>query len=620
MDDSLIEQVDTYTDGAEIRVQRVLFAPPAAWIDPALYFRVSGSTGAVREPERGSIVLDPHTLVRTDTYFGRLRAAHWQRWTSVATVTVRATVDPGVTVMLCLEDIGGHITVASIDDAVEDSAEAREVSLEVPLNRFVDGGAVHVAFSTAESGGEVRDVSYWVSAEHVQRDIPTDLVICTYNRPVDCARTVAMLAEDVAALARVRRIRVIDQGDQHPEDEVVFKDAAEILGDRLVVVRQPNLGGAGGFSRGMRDATEAGECLVLLTDDDIRPEPETTLRLSTMGCFTDGPMILGAQMMCLHNPSNLYITGERYDWKRFTWELTDPLYSRVNVDVREEHQLRRLGAEYNGWWTCLIPSEVISEIGLALPVFFQFDDIEFAYRAAAAGFPTDTIPGAAVWHADFYWKDLDSPTAFFGNRNSLIMAALNPHVNGREVARVFSERILFNLVSMRYGFVWTILEGIKEMMKGPSVLSKGSVGDFGDVVGKRKKFPDTELLPVSAIPQGVMPVRPPTREIKSDGKVLAKRIAYTQIGKKRPGPVAVAFEDNFWWHISAFDEVWLTDASQAGVRHLKRDRDLEKALYKEVFQVMKEIAERWDELCEQWQEAAPELVSPENWERHFTAE
>ncbi len=42
---------------------------------------------------------------------------------------------------------------------------------------------------------------------------------------------------------------------------------------------------------------------------------------------------------------------------------------------------RRVDVDYNGWWMCLIPTAVIKEIGLSLPLFLKWDDAEYGLRA-----------------------------------------------------------------------------------------------------------------------------------------------------------------------------------------------------------------------------------------------
>src|SRR5699024_12049926 len=54
--------------------------------------------------------------------------------------------------------------------------------------------------------------------------------------------------------------------------------------------------------------------------------------------------------------------------------------------------------------------------------------------------PTVTLPGAAVWHADFYWKDGDDFGQFFGLRNSLITATVHG-IEPREVVGALARRI-----------------------------------------------------------------------------------------------------------------------------------------------------------------------------------
>lgn len=609
----------TSAPAAPVTVQRVLFAPPADWIDPELYFRATGPDGSTGvRARRTSLELDAGAAVATDTYFGRFRASQWQRWTTVPEVAIRGRVQGDLRVRAYTEDIGGHLRLES-SHRHSGAGFDGDIELTVPLDRFADGGAIHVRVDAGADGGTLTDLRYTVAADEVRRDLPTDIVICTYNRPVDCANTVATLADDPAALERVRTVRVVDQGDRHPEDHADFQRAKDVLGERLSVVKQPNLGGAGGFSRGMRDAAAAGDCQILLTDDDIRPEPETTLRLSALACCAAKPMLLGAQMLFLYNPTHLFRTGETYDWKSLTVLENDPLYSHADVDVRKKHQLRRLGVEYNAWWTCLVPSQVVEDIGLALPLFFQYDDIDFGFRAAKAGYPTDTVPGAAVWHADFYWKDVENAAQYFGLRNGLVAAAMHGPVTSKDMVGTVTRRIMSNIVSMRYGLAWTQMEAVRDMLRGPSVLDEASQGDFARISAGRAEYPETKLRPMSDLPAGLEPVRPPTREVASEDRTMAKRVAYTQMGRKRPGPAAIAFEDAFWWHISTFDEAWVTDASQSGVRRLVRDRDRELKLRDELIGLMRRLGSEWDSVRDSWRAAVPRLTSPEAWSRHFEA-
>ena len=66
----------------------------------------------------------------------------------------------------------------------------------------------------------------------------------------------------------------------------------------------------------------------------------------------------------------------------------------MGVDLLKKKQEMRFDAGWNGWWTCLLPAEIILRAGLPIPLFFQWDDIEYGIRARFAGHPTITLPNA----------------------------------------------------------------------------------------------------------------------------------------------------------------------------------------------------------------------------------
>ena len=116
--------------------------------------------------------------------------------------------------------------------------------------------------------------------------------------------------------------------------------------------------------------------------------------------------------------------------------LPDWDFSARNLrSTRWLHQ--RVDVDFNGWFMCLIPRAVLEEIGLSLPLFIKWDDSEFGLRAKAAGYPTVTFPGAAVWHIP--WTDKNDALdwqAYFHQRNRFVAALLHsPYPNGGRMVR-----------------------------------------------------------------------------------------------------------------------------------------------------------------------------------------
>ena len=185
------------------------------------------------------------------------------------------------------------------------------VRLVAQIDRFVDGGGLWLELTTESGPMTVDDVRWSVSAPRPQR--PTAVVICTYNRVDDCLNTLSRAWRTTPALAEVvESVVVVDQGND-PLESAPVRGGRERLGARLRYVRQPNLGGAGGFTRGLFEATAgdpADDRDVLLMDDDVLLEPEILIRLTAFATCTTHPTIVGGQMLNLLHPAHLHICAE----------------------------------------------------------------------------------------------------------------------------------------------------------------------------------------------------------------------------------------------------------------------------------------------------------------------
>src|SRR5699024_190311 len=140
-------------------------------------------------------------------------------------------------------------------------------------------------------------------------------------------------------------------------------------------------------------------------------------------------------------------------------------------------------------------------------------------------------------------------------------------------------RILSTIVAMQYGYAETLLTAVDVFLQGAGALDDGGQELLRRVRELRAAHPETRRLPVAELPPTVAVRRlpGPLDEAKED-LVLAKKALRQLSGRVEPGPVAVPYEDSFWWHVSAFAEVYVTDASQGGVRHRRRDAAQARAL------------------------------------------
>ncbi|MFJ4656197.1 glycosyltransferase [Nocardia sp. NPDC088792] len=590
---------------------RGVFSGPAPQINDDLYAVVKGKVTR----ERFALRLEKGASVSTNTYFGRFAAAYWQRWTRVTAVEVGMTLEvTGKTrIRLAASDIAGHRRV--VDTAVV--REAGRVTLHAPLDMYIDGGAIWLEIEALGGEAVITDLEWTAPApDHVR---PVAIAICTFNRAQDCANTLAALASDAIVLNAIDAVYVVDQGTDLVQDRPLFTETQPKLGDKLRYLRQPNLGGAGGFTRGLYEVSAANEHAdVILMDDDILCEPETVLRLNAFANLTVEPTLVGAQMLFLFNPDYLNVGAEETDLAKLKHGQKVAKALR-NTSMLKKHQERRVDAGYQAWWTCLIPAEVVKQIGLPVPVFFQWDDVEYGLRARKHGFVTVTLPNAAVWHADFYWKDFDDWARYFSSRNSLIVSSLHHDLDPKAITRQLLREIGEYLVGMQYGLAHTTLQGIEDYLRGPEILRDGGIEALAKARGSRGDYPETIKHPAatSPIPNAHFGLRRAGGEPSRPLLVLFKRALKQWTGRTIPGVVGITREDAHWWHVGLFEQVVVTDASQSGVRIRKRDKETARRLLLRAIRVLRQLRKELPDLQNRWRAAVPELTSRENWERLY---
>ena len=141
------------------------------------------------------------------------------------------------------------------------------------------------------------------------------------------------------------------------------------------------------------------------------------------------PTLVGGHRFHAAKPPHLHRPGELRRRRRFTWtSLPDtPMNTDLAHTSVSEHAW--LGPAYSvdfqPWWMCLVPRATVEAIGLPMPFFIKWDDVEFGLRANAAGFPSVVLPGAVVWHDSWVGKNAESGwQAYFLLRNRIVTALL----------------------------------------------------------------------------------------------------------------------------------------------------------------------------------------------------
>lgn len=386
------------------------------------------AAGAARAAAPGRVGLRAGQRIEFCGWLDALPLGYWGRFTTVDTVRLEVRSSAPVEVTVRVSDAGGRCR-----DIWTGSTREGTLSATVDVGETADGGW---AWPVLTAGTEVAEVTWrWVTDDIAARPGSLAVAITTFDRQEACLRQLGVLAAAArggGSLAGVLgRVILVDQGTAPVADSAGFRAVQDSLGEHLSVIRQQNLGGSGGFARGLHEALlDPGISHVALLDDDALAQPEGLAYAWAFAQAATRPTLVGGHMFDAGAPTTLYRLGEVLDAGRFTW--TSLPGTPMNTDLAHTSVSDHgwlgpaYGVDFQPWWMCLVPRAVVEAIGLPMPFFLKWDDVEFGLRAKAAGFTSVVLPGALVWHESWAGKGAASGwQGYFLLRNRIVTALLH---------------------------------------------------------------------------------------------------------------------------------------------------------------------------------------------------
>ncbi|MDQ6642340.1 MAG: glycosyltransferase [Actinomycetota bacterium] len=603
--------------------------------------RQSTATGVGIHPDQ----IESRTCLRVNsggrlsfgTYFNAFPASYWRRWSIVQDVTLTVQLTgrgASLTVYKSMAN-GRAQRVESVSTGLEDSGT---FSFELPLKPFVDGGWYWYDVVAGDEDVLVESAEWTadVPEERVAHGT-VDIAITTMNRPDFCARLLGQLGDDEALRPYLEEVLVMEQGTQKVVDSPEFAKAHGALGDLLRIIEQANLGGSGGYARGQLESVRKATATYLMCmDDDVVCEPEGIIRAVTFGDLARRPTIVGGHMFSLYARSRLHSFGEIIQPWRFWWQSPPEVYTDWDFGARNLRSTRwlhkRVDVDFNGWFMCLIPRQVLAEIGLSLPLFIKWDDSEFGLRAKAAGYPTVTFPGAAVWHIP--WTDKNDALdwqAYFHQRNRFVAALLHSaYPKGGRMIRESLNHQIKHIVSMQYSTVELRHQALEDVLAGPDHLHPDLPVKLGEVREFVKSFTDAQL---QADRDAFPPVRrkKPPRRGKDESEIPGRLAQLVTAGLaplrqlRPPRQLSRAFPesevramDAKWYRLARYDSaiVSMNDGTSAAL--YRRDPEKFRDLMARTTEIHRRLYVEWPQLADRYRAALEEITSPEAWEHTFS--
>ncbi|MGC5167013.1 glycosyltransferase [Luteimicrobium sp. DT211] len=511
----------------------------------------------------------------------------------------------------------GVLTVRTARDGVAHVAANVELCADEPwtldLTTDMDWCWLDLAAPFAQDG-LLSEVAWQAGAPDAEPQ-PLTVVVPTFHAEDDALSQVARLTAPALA-GIVGRVIVVDQGGTlraHPGAAEVLAEA----GDRVLLVEQPNLGGSGGYSRGLWEAsTRWPDSPVFLHDDDAVADAEGLRRLGVLAALAPRTFF-GTGLLAADAPTRLQALAEGVERRTFRWGPTDGVGQMeggvdVAVGTPERWSFTRPTdrAEYGGWWGCLVPAGASETLGLAAPFFLKWDDAEYGLRAAKAGYEVRTLPGLAVRHPTWATKGTSSSWSSWPlHRNRLATAAAYGAGVG-VLADSFAHQVK-HVLSLQYATAELWNAALAETLEGPAWLDADLTAVRPQAQALLDAMPPAPVVgvPVGAEPATTVPLARTAAGWRAvSGLVRAAGVAAGTGTARLDAPSEFGWADGL-----GRDAVVFADGSSPLVRDPRRAR---RALARAV-RLHAAALVRWGRLGRAYAGALPDASSTSRWLRRF---
>lgn len=520
------------------------------------------------------------------------------------------------------------------ETTVDPYRDEHEIVVQFELNTS-DASAGRWSFTLTPLFGSAELLSAdWEIGSAPQREICPTFVICTFNRIQQLQANLTTLSAILQRETANWRVIVVDNARNFTLQE-------GLPTDRIQVIAQKNVGGAGGFGRGIHVALDdPATSHIILLDDDADIDAVSIARMLNLFRYQiEEEDFIGGVQMDVYDPLKLADASAYWRADRFeTVEARMPP-SRLDLAEGKNALASNLYTNFNGWWLFGGSKAAFLRNGMPLPIFVHLDDVDYGVRADIAGRRTWTVPGIAVWHEPYYAK-VEGWFAFYNIRNELIR--LSGHlprmltsiteagfIQDSKPEKMLAKRLkrvknqlqtrFRNFISTnQYGSAYLLSMAIERFLDGPAPFRNE---DFDavhqEVMAHYKRF-NENYRKLDRLPVGRMAIEPVASRNKLYRFLQRHSFNGHRLPKLKSNPFSklVVFPERM-------DISWTGMPLQSDFAYRDPDNDslhffgFNPKVYAEINQHFTKVIKRYGRQCEragaQWADAYNEIISPGYW-------
>lgn len=448
-------------------LQHLLFPSTETCIEEGMYFRRTGRAEFYRYAD--NVRLHRDDCLHFDTYFNSFSAEKWFKYTHVDKIYLTLKLCGNIRVALFRkEKIGNNIDIEHVAEQLCRSKEPMDFTFE--FSTFLTNGMYGFSLIAEKGGGEFLGGYYSASlpVEKV-RNIKIAIDICTFKREKFVKKNLSLLNS---------RFLENPESPLYNGLEVFISDNAGTLDtdslstDKIHIFRNKNTGGAGGFTRGLMEISSVKEeksiTHALLMDDDIIIEPEVIYRtFMLLSCLREQyfDAFVGGAMLRL-DYRNIQVESGAV-WGDGNIISIKSGLNLVDCDACLFNEIEE-NAQFNAWWYCAFPIEVVNDENLPLPIFIRGDDVEYGLRNMKQ---LILMNGICVWHEPFE-KKYSSFLFYYILRNRLIDNSLHNMASSKQqIIELLKTQVMEQVRLYRYKNADLLMRGVEDFLRGVNWLA-----------------------------------------------------------------------------------------------------------------------------------------------------
>jgi galactofuranosylgalactofuranosylrhamnosyl-N-acetylglucosaminyl-diphospho-decaprenol beta-1,5/1,6-galactofuranosyltransferase len=445
------------------KLQEIIYPQKDICEERDMYFRTNG----IVKFHNNVIEIKNKTSISFDTYFNSFSVAKWRKYTVIDNVALHIKYKGTCSIILSHHSINnGQLTKQQMAEYQCNAIDEEEMLCN--FLKLQDNG-IYSFEIIANTDCYIYEMNYVTSTNYIINTLNIAIGFCTFKREKFILNNIRQLQENIlnnqqSVLHNQLQIFIADNGQTLPNN---------INTEKIHLFWNKNYGGVGGFTRTIIEALFKSQNkfdYIILMDDDIvldyRIIERTYLFLSFLKPQYKKNMI-GGSMFAIEEKSKQIENGAVFKQKKINVLKKNLQLSNLKDVV--ENEIESILANYNGWFYCCIPTQIIHENNLPLPIFIHYDDIEYGVRNIL---PVITINGICVWHPT---PDGKAPLwmTYYNERNRriLLLSLKNKYSIFEEILKILANFIIC-VSRYRYKDFYLYMKAVKDFYRGDSPFMK----------------------------------------------------------------------------------------------------------------------------------------------------